>query len=307
MGRRTHAWDAAPARGAWRLACVALLATAGSACSPPATITPDRLPDLMRLKEGETIRVEMDGREVSVGPQDDPRLVVELTRRCSMWEVQRQFHPVFRLMFGRAEDAPDCRPPMNLPIELVSAEGSRLRLEAYDGSAMWGAPQNEEMEVDAGEVHALRLQVYRPDRPRIGVGFAILGPSRFGGIQFQFLPMTWLGLEAGLGGVPDLGASLWTGVRVRPIEWGAVRPFVGAFAALTAFGEGPEPGDEEQHDRTRRERAFGPRLGADLQLGRWMVLTLEADAVRIEDAGGDVYAGPTRWTASGGGAISVVF
>jgi len=132
------------------------------------------------------------------------------------------------------------------------------------------------------------------DRIHFGVSLVVLGPSRLGGPQFQVIPAQWLALEAGLIGVADTAFFLWSGLRVRPVEWGSMRPFIGAFANYGGTGA--------------VELGYGPRLGLDIDLTPWFMLTLEADGLRVEDAGGNIRSAQAgKWSATGGFAISTIF
>lgn len=258
------------------------------------SVPPERLSDVMRLRDGESVIIEEDGRAVVVHPSDEPRLMVERAPQCSIW--------------GRAFDQDRCQ-LLKVPLDHARVEGDELHLDAYEGSFWWAARENAAMTLRAEDVHAITLQYTPPDRVRFGMGLVVLGPSRFAGYQFLLLPAPWLGLEAGLAGVPDAGAWVWSGLRVRPVEWGIARPFVGAFLNYGASGAGRDPAlSDDVPGLFYRELAYGPRLGVDLALGRWIMLTLEADALRVEDAGGNArseLAG--KWSATGGVAISAIY
>jgi len=280
-------------RTRWPIA-LALVAVGASGCMYRVPVSPERLQDVMRLGDGESVVLESDGEEIVVRPDDDPSLWVERAPPCSI--------------LGEAFAQDRCG-PLKVPIGHARLEGDELHLDAYEGSVWRGARAFEAMTLRAEDVHSLALEYDPPDRVHFGVSLVVLGPSRLGGFQFQVLPAQWLALEVGLFGVADAAAYVWSGLRVRPVEWGSSRPFLGAFVNM---GVSSGPRDTSVADEIAwlhyREVSYGPRLGLDIDVTRWFLLTLEVDGIRVEDAGGDVrsqLAG--TWSATGGFAISTLF
>lgn len=280
-------------RTRWPIA-LALVAIGASGCMYRVPVAPERLQDVMRLGDGESVVLESDGEEIVVRPDDDPSLWIERAPRCSVW--------------GTAFDQANCL-PLHVPLDHARLEGEELHLDAYEGSVWKGGREYEAMTLRAEDVHSIALQYDPPDRVHFGVSLVVLGPSRLGGFQFQVLPAQWLALEVGLIGVADAAAYVWSGLRVRPVEWGSSRPFVGAFVNMGA-SSGPRDTSvaDEMAVLNYREVSYGPRLGLDIDVTRWFLLTLEVDGLRVEDAGGDAVSTLAgKWSATGGFAVSTIF
>ncbi len=266
---------------------VVAMALLASGCTHTVPIAPERLPEVLSIADGASIELEDGERTYVVGPGDAPRLLVEREADC--------------VFLGAAFDPQRCARTVSVAIADVRADDDALRFYATFGPPIVGLFVDDEIVVPRERVRGLALQFDDPQRrPQAGIGISVLGPSRLVGLQGQWLPVHWLGLDGGLAGAPELGGFVWMGARWRPLELGLFRPFLGAAVSYGAL--------EQEDGVAERELAIGPRLGTDLDLGRQVVLTLEADLYyRPEPRLDWLDSSTSAWLPTGGASVSYLF
>lgn len=249
----------------------------------------EQVEQLAPLAEGGQAELWIDGEPLVVTSAMSPRLVIRRTPPCSV--------------FGIMVDALECTPEFRSAPDRVEAGAGGIRLQLQP-VFVW---QPKEYFIRRGEIESIELSYDPPDRrPTFGVGLAILGPSRFGGIQALWIPASWLVFDGGFAALAHVGGTAWAGARIRPLAIGDARPFVGAFSALLTY----QPGGDPDHPPDRpRDVAHGARVGVDLDLGRHVLLTLEVDAFldRSAPEAEVMYERDLQRFISGGFSLSYLF
>lgn len=260
-------------------ACFLLFVLAS--CGRTVPFPKERLPDVMRLAEGQPIEIRDGDRTYTVQTEDDPFLVIEREERCGLL-----------LALG-------CTNQWATPIARASFRDGKLRALAPGGLLLFG--EGPQVELGLDEIRSLGLRFDRPDeRLEFGVGLTAWGPSRLASAQFTWLPFEALALEVGAGGAADAAFFVWAGTKVRPFALGPVRPFVGGFVNKGGFNASAE--------RIVSEATAGIRLGPDIELARHWLLTLEADYIfRLSDVDGAVWGESGTSFLTGGAAITYLF
>lgn len=271
--------------------CGLLLASVlACACSNRIAVEPRDVPRVVSLMHqtdrGSTITVDTNIGPVKIGPDQDPELVLHLNRPCSLGQ----------------RFANECDETITAPTRKVGVFGSKLDLRVRT-SVFFG--RDRKVIADLREIKKASIVLHHWDppswRPIWGVGFSAAGASGIAGVNVQFLPAAWLALEAGTLPAADLAAG-FAAFRVRPVELGMVRPFVGGFLHGAAMYD-PSTGKSDHLGAT------GGRAGLDLELarGHWIV-TLEADLARnlAEDKEyfGDQHG---TWLPWGGASVAYFF
>lgn len=271
-----------------------LLMLLSCSCAHTVRIPTERLPEVLAIAEGRTVVLEDDGRTYTVGPEQEPRLVLERDFDCDFFE--------------RLATPADCVNPTVLDLDEVRAEGAQLHYEVLRGGSLGLLNATREpVVVPYGSIRSLALRFDDPDkRAHGGIGVSVLGPARFVGFQAQWIAVEWLAIDGGLSFAPDLGAFVWAGMRLRPVAFGSLRPFVGAFVNHASLQTGAEDAGEVAIER---ELTLGPRLGADLSLSRHVLLTIEADLLYRDEPRVDWLGSGTsaHWITSSGVAVSYLF
>lgn len=249
-------------------------------------LRPEQLHEIEPLQRDEAIELEAEKEQVSIAPEDDPSLRFERKLTCSL--------------FDRLSDPKRCgRPP------LVSVYDVEILAESITVHGPWPLPNEE---IPFSDLERVEIVWDPPERrPLFGFSLYLLGPTRFPfSLGAQWYPLPWLAVEGGVSfPIPHLGGSAWTGLRLRPIAIGPLRPFVGAFANAAAYGV-PEDWPEEV---SNADHSAGPRAGLELQLSRRLILMAEVDyfAYRSNPAVGLVSEMDRERFLSGGVSLTAMF
>lgn len=257
------------------------------ACTHTIEVAPDQVPDLARYSAGESVVVEQGDMEVEITEAHRPVIVVSRDYRCSIGELLRH----------------RCDSIIEMPLEQMSVTPDGL---VFTVTASMLASRHRTIEVPVNEVERarLRLRGYVPDdwQPRWGLGLTFAGPAVVGNLVGQWFPLESLAVE--VGATPFTGMiGVHSGLRIRPFEFGRMRPFVGTWINfLAAFGA--DDGSSQNWSST------GIRLGVDLHLlssRRWL-LTLEVDLARPLLDNRELIDGISgQWIPWGGLSTSLLF
>lgn len=248
-------------------------------------LAPEELHEIEPLKRGESIELKTEDQEFVVSPEDGPRLRIDRGITCSLDR--------------RATDPVECAWPRKVSVEDVEVREESLWLR--------GEESLPDLELPFCELKGVEL-LWDPSerRPSFGLGFHLLGPSRFpASFGAQWNPWAWLAADGGVALLPHVGASAWTGLRLRPFAIGPFRPFVGAFANAGAYSL---PEDSPEHV-SHTDYSAGPRVGFDLLLKRRLLITGEvADfSYRTNPAVGLLHEQSQKRFRSGGVSLTILF
>ena len=266
--------------------CIALTAS----CTHYMEVEPDHLAELSGYGEGESVVVGGgDEGEPGVELTDahKPEVVVSRDYRCSLSEVFRH----------------RCDAIIDVPLQQMSATDEEATLKIR--TALF-AEEYRTVQVPLENIDGVRLRVrnYVPTdwRRRLGLGLTFAGPAALSTVTGQFFPAESVALELGVSPQSSI-LNGFTGIRLRPFEFGRARPFVGTWINLL-FAVDPDSAESSTWSST------GLRLGVDLQLlasKRWL-LTLEANLARPLLENRELIDGISgEWIPWGGLTTSILF